>query len=86
MKPKRKGGFKLMKNMRKEIKNAIMLFALFNTINFITIVIGKEILALHFCCGVFAGLAFTEIIIGLLPESIYLKVKNFKKNYISFIN
>ena len=72
--------------MRKEIKNSVILFAVFNVLNFITIVIGKEILVLHFCRGIMAGLAFIQVIIGVLPESIYLKVKSFKKNCIPFIN
>ena len=62
-----------------------MLFAIFNVVNFITNEIGTEILVLHFCLGGLAGLAFVEIIIGLLPQSIYLKINNCKKNCISFI-
>jgi len=76
----------MRENMRKEIKNGVLLFTLFNIINLIIIVIGKEIVVLHFCRGVLAGLAFTQVIIGMLPESIYLKVKSFKKNCIPFIN
>lgn len=74
----------MKENMRKEIKIGILFFAIFNILNLIANVIGKEILALHFFRGGFAALALVEIIIGLLPESIYLKVKNSKKNFILF--
>lgn len=68
----------MKENMRKEIKIGVILFAIFNVLNFIAIEIGTEIIPLHFCLGGLAALAFAEIIIGLLPESIYLKVKNCK--------
>lgn len=69
-------------DMRKEIKNGVLFFSLFNIINLINIVIGKDIPILHFCCGVLAVLAFLQVIIGLLPESIYhefVEICNFKK-------
>lgn len=74
-----------MGNMRKEIKNAVMLFGLFQVVNFISIQTGKEIQALlHFCLGIIAALAFMELIIGLLSDSIYHKVRNFKRSRIPF--
>ena len=73
-----------MGNMRKEIKNAVMLFALFQVVNFISILTGNEIQVLHFCLGIIAALAFMELIIGLLSDSIYHKVRNFKRNRIPF--
>lgn len=72
-------------NMRKEIKIGLAFFVLFSILNFISNEIGAEIPILHFGRGILVGLAFAEIIIGLLPESIYLKTKNFKKSYIQFI-
>ena len=69
----------MKKNMRKEIRIGVLIFAVYNIIYLITKVIDTEIVVLHFCLGGLAGLAFVEIIIGLLPESIYFKIKNFKK-------
>jgi len=66
--------------MRKEIKIGILLFAIFNVVNLITNEVGTKFAVLHFLLGGLAGLAFAEIIIGLLPESIYLSLKNHKKN------
>jgi len=74
----------MRENMKKEMRNAVILFTVFNIINFITIVIGKEIAILHFIRGGLAGLAFTQVIIGLLPESTYVKLKNFKNSSIPF--
>jgi len=67
-------------DMRKELKIGILLFAVFNLINFFTKNILPEIPALHFILGALVGLALCQIIIGILPESTYLKLKNFKKN------
>lgn len=75
----------MKKNIRKEIKIGALIFAIFNVVNFIANEIGREILVLHLCLGGLAGLAFAEVIIGLLPEMIYLKVKNYKKKFIPFI-
>lgn len=70
------------KSNRKEIKIGIFLFTIFNVINFITDQIGTEIFIFELLLGGIAGVAFAEIIIGSLPETIYVKLKNFKKNII----
>lgn len=70
------------KSNRKEIKIGIFLFTIFNVINFITDQIGTEIYVFELLLGGIAGVAFAEIIIGSLPETIYVKLKNFKKNII----
>lgn len=70
------------KSNRKEIKIGIFLFTIFNVINFITDQIGTEIFVFELLLGGIAGVAFAEIIIGSLPETIYVKLKNFKKNII----
>lgn len=72
-------------NMRKETKIGFLIFAIFNIVNFITNEIGREIPILHFCLGGLAGLAFAALIIGLLPESIYLKIKDYKKSCVLFL-
>lgn len=64
---------------RKEIRNAVIIFSLFNLVNLIVLFIGQEISILHFVRGALAGMAFVEVLIGLLPESAYLSIKNFKK-------
>ena len=69
----------MKENMRKETKIGLLLFAIFNILNFITKEVGTEMPILHFCLGVLTGLAFLYIIIGLLPESNYLKLRRFKK-------
>ncbi len=66
--------------MRKELKIGILLFAIFNLANLMINHLFPEIPALHFILGGLAGLAFCEIIIGILPETTYLKLKNLKKN------
>ncbi|MDZ5724414.1 hypothetical protein [Acetobacterium sp. K1/6] len=65
-------------NMRKELKIGILLFAIFNLINFFSKNMLPEMPALHFILGGLVGLALCQIIIGILPESTYLKLKNFK--------
>lgn len=70
------------KSNRNEIKIGIFLFTIFNVINFITDQIGTETFVFELLLGGIAGMAFAEIIIGLLPETIYVKLKNFKKNII----
>ncbi|MFH5836763.1 hypothetical protein ACHAL6_11895 [Proteiniclasticum sp. C24MP] len=69
-----------MGNTRKELKNAVMFFALFQVVNFISIQTGREIRALHFLLGIIAGLAFSELMIGLLSDSVYHRIRSFKKN------
>jgi len=64
--------------MRKELKIGILLFAIFNVINLIVRDFVPEIPVLHFFLGGFAALAFAEIIIGILPEPTYFKLKHFK--------
>ncbi|KNZ40343.1 hypothetical protein [Acetobacterium bakii] len=68
------------KDMRKELKIGILLFAIFNLINLFAHDIVPELPVLHFFLGGLAALAFMEIIIGILPEPTYLKLKQFKKN------
>lgn len=75
-------GKNMDKSNRKEIKIGIFLFTIFNVINFITDQIGTEIYVFELLLGGIAGVAFAEIIIGSLPETIYVKLKNFKKNII----
>ncbi len=70
----------MKRDMRKETKIGILLLALFNIINFITTNIAPEIHILHFLLGGLAGLSLCQIVIGILPESAYLKLKNFKKS------
>lgn len=70
----------MKESMRKEIKIGLLIFVIFNTLKFIMSEIGVETPALHFFLGGLAGVAFAEIAIGLLPEPIYLKVKNFKRS------
>lgn len=65
--------------MRKELKIGILLFAIYNLANLIINQMLPEIPALHFILGGLVGLSSCLIIIGLLPESTYLKLKNFKK-------
>jgi hypothetical protein len=71
--------------MRKETKIGLLILAIFYVLNLITKEIGEEIFVLHFLLGGLVGLAFAEMVIGLLPESIYLKIKNFKKKCNPFI-
>jgi hypothetical protein len=66
--------------MRKELKIGILLFAIFNLINFWSKNVISELPALHFIVGGLTGLALCQIIIGILPESTYLKLKHFKRN------
>ncbi|WP_373482196.1 hypothetical protein [Acetobacterium sp.] len=66
--------------MRKELKIGLLLFAIFNLINFIIKNLLPEIPVLHFILGGLAGLALCQIIIGILPAATYLKLKNFKRN------
>lgn len=68
------------RNMRKELKIGILIFAIFNVINFIIRDFVPEIPVLHFFLGGFVALAFAEIIIGILPEPTYLKLKHFKNS------
>lgn len=70
----------MKKNMRKETKIGILLLVLFNIINFIATDIFPEIPMLHFLLGGLVGLSLCQIVIGILPESAYLKLKNFKKS------
>lgn len=65
--------------MRKELKIGLLLFAVFNLVNLFVNNRFPEIPALHFILGGLAGLAFCQIIIGILPESAYLKLKKLKK-------
>lgn len=75
----------MKEKMRKETKIGLLLFAIFNVVHLITNEIGPEIVVLHFILGGLVGLALAEIIIGLLPESAYFRLKKFKKNIIPFI-
>lgn len=74
----------MKKPMKREVKISILLFAIFNIVNLIVNNFFPEILALHFLLGGLAGLAFAQIIIGILPEPTYLKLKAFKKNVFTF--
>ncbi|MBU4540573.1 MAG: hypothetical protein KJ774_05050 [Firmicutes bacterium] len=65
--------------MRKELKTGILFFAIFNLINFFAKNIISELPVLHFILGGLVGLALCQIIIGILPETTYLKLKNLKK-------
>lgn len=67
-------------DMRKEVKVGILLFAIFNILNLIINNFFPEIPVLHFILGGLVGLALSQIIIGILPEPAYLKLKHFKKN------
>ena len=66
--------------MRKELKIGLLLFAIFNLANLVINHLLPEIPALHFILGGLAGLAFCQTIIGILPETTYLKLKKLKKN------
>lgn len=66
--------------LKKEVKIGILLFAVFNVLNLIFNEIFAEMPTLHFLLGGFAGLSLTMIIIGILPEAVYLKLKDFKSN------
>lgn len=67
--------------MKKEIRMGLLFFALFSILRFtVNNVLEKDIPALHFLMGAFIGLALAEFIIGMLPESVYDKLKNCKKN------
>lgn len=68
-----------MKNSRKEIQTAVLLFALFQIVHFIFMQLGEEFRAVHFALGIIAGLAFSALLIGLLSDSVYQRLKNFKK-------
>lgn len=65
--------------MRKKLKIGILLFAIYNLANLIINYLLPEIPVLHFILGGLAGLALCQIIIGSLPETTYLKLKNLKK-------
>lgn len=68
-------------NMRKETRIGLLLIAIFNLVNFITNELGTKVPVLHFCLGGLAGLAFMELIMGMLPEAVYYKIKSYKKNF-----
>ncbi|MBI4858576.1 MAG: hypothetical protein HY818_17715 [Acetobacterium woodii] len=69
----------MKKPMKREVKLGILLFAIFNIVNLIANTILPEMPILHFIQGGLVGLALSQIIIGILPEPTYLKLKNFKK-------
>lgn len=64
--------------MKKEVKIGILLFAVFNVLNLIFNEIVAETPVLHYLLGGLVGLSLAMIIIGILPESVYLKLKEFK--------
>jgi len=66
------------RNMRKELKTGILLVVIFNVINLVVRDFVLEMPVLHFFLGGLAALAFAEIIIGILPEPSYVKLKQFK--------
>lgn len=70
--------------MRKEVKVGILLFAIFNILNIIANNLLQEIPMLHFILGGLVGLALSQIIIGILPEPTYKKLKRSKKNLFPF--
>lgn len=70
--------------MRREVKVGILLFAIFNILNIIVNNFFPEIPVFHFILGGLVGLALCQIIIGILPESAYIKLKRFKKNLFPF--
>lgn len=65
--------------MRKEVKIGLLLFAVFNIIRYITNEIVSEVPVIHFFLGGLVGLSLVHLIIGLLPEATYLKLKAFKR-------
>jgi hypothetical protein len=69
----------MKKPMKREVKVGILLFAIFNIVNLIANTILPEMPILHFLRGGLVGLALSQIIIGILPEPAYLKLKNLKK-------
>ena len=75
-----------MRKSRKEIRTAVLLFALFQVVYFISMQLGEEIRAVHFALGIIAGLAFSALLIGLLSDSVYQRLKNFKKRILPFGN
>lgn len=72
----------MKQDLRKEVKVGILLFAIFSILNLIINNFFPELPVLHFLLGGLAGLAFSQIIIGILPEPAYLKLKNFKKSFL----
>jgi len=66
--------------MRTEVKIGIVLFAIFNFANLMLQSLIAEMPLLHFIIGMLVGLSFCLIIIGILPETTYLKLKKLKKN------
>jgi len=70
--------------MRKEIKIGGLLYVIFIVVRFFTKEILTEVPVIHFFLGIFVGLAIVEIIIGLLPEATYLKLKTIKNDYTPF--
>jgi hypothetical protein len=67
--------------MKKEIRIGLLFLALYNLLNFtVNYVLEREIPALHFFLGAFIGFALAEIVIGMLPESVYDKLKSHKRN------
>jgi hypothetical protein len=66
--------------MRKETKIGLLFFAIFNILNFIHNKMASDIPLLHFTIGILVGLGFLYIFIGILPESVYIKIKSLKNN------
>ncbi len=68
----------MKKELRKETKVGLICFVVFNILNYIAIETGSELPLLHFCTAGFIGLSISFLIVGLLPENVYTKVKNIK--------
>lgn len=73
----------MKKELKKEVKIGILLFAVFNILNLIFNEIVAEMPALHFFLGGLVGLSLAMIIIGILPEMVYIKLKDFKINLLN---
>ena len=65
-------------DVRKEIKTGVLLFTVFNLLNFISDHLGADYSAIHFMLGMIAGLAFAHILVGILPEPVYVGLKKRK--------
>lgn len=64
--------------MRKELRISVLLFTIFNIVRLISDEIGHEIFILHFFLGGLCAGAFLEMVIGMLPEATYIKLKSLK--------
>lgn len=72
--------------MRKETKIGILFFVLSIVLNKITKEFSVEVNILYFIIGACTGLSLVGIIIGMLPQNVYRKLKEWKKKYVLVYN